>query len=148
MIPTWIILSGLAAITFGLGDFIVVLSGKKIMDIVLMYIVYCIIIGILNLIYLMGIRTNGINDILKFGYIEWIAILLFSGLYFIAYLTHFMALTRAPNAGLANALVMFHVVILTFLAYVVLNQPLNWQTLVGIIITFIGATIITLYSGI
>lgn len=144
----WILLSGLAALSFGVGDFVAVFTGHRDINIILLFTVYCVIIGVVNAIYLLFFRTDAMQQITNFDSTEWFLIIAFSGLYYFAYITHFVALNTAPNAGLANALVMFHVVILTLLAYFVLMQSLNWQTVLGIIITFIGAALITVYSNV
>lgn len=148
LLKNWIFLAAFAAFAFGLGDFIVVLSEQKKMDVITLYIVYCIVIGIVNAFYLFFIRKNAIKQVINFSFIEWGIVLSFSLLYFFAYLTHFKALQLAPNPGYANALIMFHVVILTLFAYFYLNKPLNLYTVLGIAITFVGAYIVTKYSGI
>jgi len=147
LLTNWIFLSAFAAITFGLGDFIVVLSEQKKMDVFTLYMVYMVVVGIISFI-LLSMRKDSANQVKNFSYTEWSIVAAFSFLYFFAYMSHFMALQKAPNPGYSNALIMFHVVVLTSLAYMFLNKPLNWQTSVGILITFIGAYIVTTFAGV
>jgi len=142
----WIFLSAFAAITFGLGDFIVVLSEEKKMDVLTLYMVYTVVVGLFSLFYLSLMRKDSLEQVKNFSYIEWTIVAAFSFLYFFAYMSHFMALQKAPNPGYSNALIMFHVIILTLLSYLFLNKPLNWKTVMGIVITFIGANIVTTYA--
>jgi uncharacterized membrane protein len=144
----WVFLAAFAAFTFGLGDFIVVLSEQKKMDVVTLYFTYTVVVGILSGIYLFLIKKNGLNQVINFSSTEWLIVASFSALYFFAYLAHFVALQRAPNPGYANTLVMFHVVILTLFAYYYLDKPLNWITVLGMIITCIGAYLVTMYAGV
>ena len=144
----WAALAAFSAITFGLGDFIVVLSEQKKMDVITLYAVYTIVVGIFSAIYLTMFRSGAIKQVLNFSSVEWLIVGTFSILYFVAYLSHFVAIQKAPNPGYANALIMFHVVILTLLAYYFLNKPLNSMTILGISVTFVGAYIVTQYSGV
>jgi drug/metabolite transporter (DMT)-like permease len=144
----WIFLAIFSAITFGLGDFIVVLSEQRKMDVITLYNVYTVIVGILSAIYLFVIKKNGVKQVVNFSSIEWLIVGAFSFLYFFAYVAHFIAIQKAPNPGYANSLIMFHVVILTVLAYYFLGKPLNSMTVVGMAITFVGAYIVTQYSGV
>ena len=139
----WIFLSAFAAITFGIGDFIVVLSEQKNMDVFSLYMAYNILVGFLCLIYLLSMEKNSFNQIINFSNNEWLIVFAFSLFYFVAYMSHFKALQKAPNPGYSNTLIMFHVVILTLLSYYFINKPLNWKTVVGILVTFIGAYIVT-----
>lgn len=148
LLSSWIFLSAFAALTFGLGDFIVVLSKDNKMDVLILYLVYNIVVGILSLLYITLIRSNSMNDIVNFSQVQWLIVAAFSLLYFFAYMSHFTALQVAPNPGYANALIMLHVVILTLFSYYFLDKPLNWQTSIGIIISFIGAYIVTRYANI
>lgn len=143
ILDNWVFLSSFAAITFGLGDFIVVLSEEKKMDVFTLYMTYSIVVGILSLILMVAVEKNSINQIINFSKTEWGIVFAFSFLYFFAYMSHFKALQKAPNPGYSNTLIMFHVVILTLFSYVFLKKPLNWKTSVGIAITFIGAYIVT-----
>ena len=138
----WIFLSAFAAITFGLGDFIVVLSEQKQMDVFTLYMTYSVVVGALSLGYIL-LKKDTATQVINFSFNEWLIVGAFSALYFSAYMSHFMALQKAPNPGYSNALIMFHVVILTALSYLYLKKPLNWKTIVGMIITFVGAYIVT-----
>ena len=148
LLNNWIFLASFAAITFGLGDFIVVLSGEKNMDIFNLYMAYNIIVGLVSLVFLYLVKRDSFNKIKNFSGFEWLIVLSFSILYYSAYMSHFIALQKAPNPGYSNALIMFHVVILTLLSVVFLNKPLNWLTTLGIGISFVGAYMVILYSGI
>lgn len=143
----WIFLSTFAAITFGLGDFIVVLSEEKKMDVFTLYMTYTVVVGVVSLLYMLIMDKESVTRVANFSGIEWGIVGAFSFLYFFAYMSHFKALQEAPNPGYSNALIMFHVVVLTLLSYYFLNKPLNWKTSVGIVITFIGAYIVTQYAS-
>lgn len=143
LLENWVFLSSFAAITFGLGDFIVVLSEEKKMDVFTLYMTYSVVVGILSLIIMVAVEKDSIKQVINFSKIEWGIVFAFSFLYFFAYMSHFKALQKAPNPGYSNALIMFHVVILTLFSYVFLKKPLNWKTSVGIAITFFGAYIVT-----
>ena len=142
ILENWIFLSIFAAITFGLGDFIVVLSEKRKMDTFLLYIMYTIVVGIFSMLFVLGNKNTLMPQIKNFDSYHWGVIFLFSIFYFAAYMTHFKALRIAPNPGYSNALIMFHVIILTLMSYFYLNKPLNIRTVIGIIITMIGSYII------
>ena len=142
----WIFLALFSALMFGLGDFFVVWSGDKKMDVITLYILYTIIIGIINLIYLIFFRSDSIPSIYKYTQTEWIIVALFCITYLLAYLLHFIAIQKAANPGYASALVMFHVLVLTGLSYWVLSKPLNKYTGLGIILTLGGAFLVTNYS--
>jgi drug/metabolite transporter (DMT)-like permease len=143
LLQNWIFLSGFAAITFGIGDFIVVLSEQKNMDVFTLYMTYNILVGLLSFVYLFVMERNSFDQIINFSNIEWLIVFAFSFFYFFAYMSHFRALQKAPNPGYSNTLIMFHVVVLTLLSYYFINKPLNWKTVVGILVTFIGAYIVT-----
>lgn len=142
LMQNWVFLSLFAATTFGLGDFIVVLSEQKKMNVLTLYIAYNIVVGLLCLFYITAVQKGSLTEIVNFSYADWLIVAAFSFLYFFAYMSHFKALQEAPNPGYSNALIMFHVIILTLLSYFLLSKPLNWKTSVGIIITFIGAYIV------
>jgi len=148
LLHNWVFLSAFAAITFGLGDFIVVLSEQMKMDVFTLYMTYTIVVGFLSLLYMVTMQKDSVQQITNFSNIEWTIVSAFSILYFFAYMSHFKALQEAPNPGYSNALIMFHVAILTLLSYFFLSKPLNWKTVVGILITFIGAYIVTKYATI
>jgi drug/metabolite transporter (DMT)-like permease len=144
----WVFLSAFAAITFGLGDFIVVLSGEKRMDVFTLYMTYMILVGILSFLILMMVKNDSLTQIKNFTKNEWIIVLCFSFLYFVAYLSHFNALQKAPNPGYSNVLIMFHVVVLTLLSYYFLNKPLNLMAVLGILITFIGVYMVVFNANV
>lgn len=144
-IKGWVIMAGVSAILFGLGDFIVVYSDTKKMDVVTLYVTYTILIGLLNLIYLL-IKRDGVKTIMGFGGGDWKIVVGLCVTYFAAYLLHFIAIQRASNPGYANALVMFHVVVLTLLSYYLLAKPLNAKAVIGMVLIFIGSGLVTLYS--
>jgi uncharacterized membrane protein len=146
VIPNWALLAIISAILFGLGDFIVVYSEKKKMDVVTLYITYTIIIGLLNLIYLFFFKKESIPQIIAFSQKQWLLIAGLCVTYLFAYLLHFVAIQKASNPGYANALVMFHVVVLTGLSYMYLAKPLNSQAIIGIGLIFVGGAMVTMYS--
>ena len=146
MINNWIFLSIFSAIVFALGDFIVVVSEKEGLNVHMLYSAYMISIGLISLIYILFFQEEGISKVQNLSYRSWLLIIAFSALYFLAYISHLQGIQRAPNPGYSNALVMFHVIILTVLSYVFLNKPLNWKTSVGIFLMFVGAFVITTFS--
>lgn len=145
-LPNWIIFAVISAITFGIGDFIVVSSEEKRMNVVTLYITYTILIGLLNLGYLVFFQPAKVKEIFAFKKSEWTIVGALCLFYLIAYLLHFMAIQQASNPGYANALVMFHVAVLTLLSYWFLAKPLNTASVIGIILMFVGGVIITLSS--
>lgn len=147
IVQNWVFLSAFAAITFGLGDFIVVLSGEKKMDVFTLYMAYMILVGILSFLILTVIKNDAMDQIINFTKNEWYIVFAFSFLYFFAYMAHFRALQKAPNPGYSNALIMFHVVILTLFSYYFLKKPLNSLTVLGIIITLIGVYMVINYAS-
>jgi len=64
LLQNWIFLSIFAAITFGLGDFVVVLSEEKKMDVFTLYMTYTIIVGMLSLIFMLAIEKNSLKQII------------------------------------------------------------------------------------
>lgn len=142
---SWIYLSIVSAILFGLGDFIVVYSAKK-MNVLTLYVTYTILIGLINLIYLLFFHQNGVSQIRSFGSTEWMIVAGLCLMYFFAYMSHFYAIQQATNPGYANALVMFHVVVLTALSYFFLAKPVNPKALIGVGLIFVGGWLVTLFS--
>jgi drug/metabolite transporter (DMT)-like permease len=146
MSKDWVMMAIVSAILFGIGDFIVVYSEDKRMNIITLYVTYTILIGLLNLIYLIVFRTDSIKDIYNFGIFQWNIVLGLCFFYFFAYMLHFFAIQKASNPGYANALVMFHVIVLTMLSYYFLSKPLNIMTMMGIGLIFVGGYLVTMYS--
>lgn len=142
----WVILAVLSAIFFGLGDFIVVMSENRNLDIMTLYITYTILIGLLNLLYLVLFKRKSITTIKEFSLNQWWIVLGLCFFYFFAYMMHFIAIQEATNPGYANALIMFHLVILTLLSWYYLSKPLNSMTVFGIILTLIGGFFVTIYA--
>lgn len=142
----WIGLAAISAIAFGLGDFIVVYSESKKIDVVTLYILYTILIGLMNLAYVILFRRETLRKISSFDVSKWMIVVGLCVTYLIAYLLHFVAIQQATNPGYANALVMFHVVVLTLLSYWFLSKPLGTQSVIGIALMFIGGLFITLGS--
>ena len=142
----WVLLAIAAAVLFGLGDFIVVYSEKQNMDVITLYVTYTILIGVINLIYLLGFHKNGVETIKKFDFSDWSVVGLLCVTYFFAYIMHFIAIQTATNPGYANALVMFHVVVLTGLSTLVLGKPLSKEALGGIALMFVGGYFVTTHS--
>lgn len=136
---TWAWLSIISAVLFGLGDYIVVFSEQSRMNIITLYATYTILIGLVSFIYLVWFRKNGVKDVLAFRGKEWMIVAGLSLMYFFAYILHFIAIQIATNPGYANALVMFHVLVLTMLSYFFLSKPLSMKSLAGILLMFIGA---------
>lgn len=145
MFQDWVLMAMVSAIFFGIGDFLVVYSESKKMDVITLYVTYTILIGLLNVLYLLY-RKDAISDIYNFGKVQWSLVLGMCFFYFIAYMLHFVAIQRATNPGYANALVMFHVIVLTMLSYYLLSKPLNSKTMMGIGLIFVGGYLVTLYS--
>jgi drug/metabolite transporter (DMT)-like permease len=142
----WILLAAFSAIFFGLGDFIVVASENQKMDVVTLYITYTILIGLLNLIYLVLFRQWSIGAIKNFTTNQWLIVLGLCFFYFFAYMMHFIAIQEATNPGYANALIMFHLVLLTTLSWYFLNKPLNKLAGLGVAFMFFGGYFVTMYS--
>jgi len=142
MIPNWAKLAIASAILFGLGDFLVVYSEGKKMDVVTLYITYTIIIGLLNLLYLLLFKKDSVSQILSFRFNEWTIVAGLCLTYLFAYLLHFIAIQKASNPGYANALVMFHVAVLTILSYLFLAKPLGVTAVMGIVLIFIGGALV------
>lgn len=143
----WITLSILSAVTFAFGDLVIVKSGIEQINTNFMFIMYTIITGLANLAYLAYNYPSYRTSVYSMTNKHWMLILSMSGFYMIAYLTHFFGLQKAPNPGYANALVMFHVAILTILSYLLYNKPLNRFGIIGILLMMIGAYYITIYSS-
>lgn len=142
----WVLLAIIAAVLFGLGDFIVVYSEVQKMDVITLYITYTILIGLINLIYLLFFRRSSFNQIRKFNSKEWLIVIGLCLMYFFAYMSHFVAIQQATNPGYANALVMFHVIVLTGLSYYFLAKPVNPKALFGVGLIFIGGWLVTLFA--
>lgn len=145
-IPNWVAFAVISAVAFGLGDFIVVYSENKKVDVVTLYITYTILIGLLNFAYLVFFQPGKIKKIVSFEFSEWMIVGGLCLTYLAAYLLHFVSIQRATNPGYANALVMFHVVVLTLLSYWFLAKPLNALSIFGMVLIFVGGVIITLQS--
>lgn len=146
-ILNWITLSVLSAVTFALGDLVVVKSSIEHIGVTVMFIIYTILVGIINFIYLFYNYSTYQNHINSLTYNQWSLIILMSIFYIIAYLSHFMGLQKAPNPGYSNALVMFHVAILTLLSYFLYNKPLNRYGIIGILLMMIGGYMISVYTS-
>ena len=142
----WIYLAAISAVLFGLGDFVVVYSEEKKMNVLTLYITYTIIIGLLNLAYLIFFKKDSLKQILSFNMNDWTIIALLCFFYLFAYMLHFVAIQSASNPGYANALVMFHVVVLTLMSYYYLDKPLNKYSVLGIGLMFIGGYFVTTNS--
>jgi drug/metabolite transporter (DMT)-like permease len=142
----WVLLAITSAILFGLGDFLVVYSEQQKMDVITLYVTYTIIIGLINLIYLIFFRKSMLSQVQKFTRNEWAIVAGLCVMYFLAYMLHFVAIQQASNPGYANALVMFHVIVLTALSYWFLSKPVNMKALIGVGFVFVGGWLITLFS--
>lgn len=139
----WIIIALISAITFALGDAVVVKSGLENGDGgIPLFIAYTILMGGLCLVYLL-VYPEKIEEIYKY---RFQSILVITLLFLVAYYCHYLSLTTSPNPGYANALVMFHVAILSLIGYFYLGKPLNKKTISGIILMFIGAYLVVVYS--
>lgn len=136
----------ISAIFFGIGDFIVVFSEQKKMDVITLYMTYTIVIGAINLLYLVLFKKESIKDIIAFNTIDWTIVAGLSFFYFLAYMLHFIAIQKATNPGYANALVMLHVIVLTMLSYFLLSKPLDYRAVFGIGVMFIGGYLVTMYA--
>jgi uncharacterized membrane protein len=141
-VPGWAHIAMISAILFGLGDFIVVYSEKNKTDVVTLYITYTIVIGLLNLIYLLVFKKDSVPHIMNFNRNEWMIVAGLCVTYLFAYLLHFVAIQKATNPGYANALVMFHVVVLTLLSWWFLAKPISAQAVIGIGLIFVGCTLV------
>lgn len=142
----WVGLAILSAILFGLADFIVVLSERKSMDVISLYFTYSIIVGLVSLVFVLLFKKSVIEETIKYNRTQWSLVLGMCFLYFIAYILHFIALQKAPNPGYANALIMFHVIVLTLLSCYFLSKPINNLTIFGIAMMFVGGYFVTLYA--
>ena len=145
IMSAWIINAVISAITFAIGDFLVVRTQLENKGIIPLFLAYTLIMGVLVSISLY-VYPDYYQAIRQYGTNHWKMILAISVIFLVAYYTHFRALTLAPNPGYANALVMFHVALLSLLSYYFLDKPLNRQTVLGIILMFIGAYLVVTYS--
>lgn len=146
MLKDWVIMAIVSAVFFGIGDFLVVFSEERRMNVVTLYITYTILIGLLNLVYLLAFRKDSIKQIYDFDTSQWNIVFGLCFFYFLAYMLHFVAIQKASNPGYANALVMFHVIVLTMMSYYILSRPLNAMTVAGIGLIFAGGYLVTMYS--
>lgn len=145
-VQAWVWLAIASAVFFGLGDYLVVYSEQRKMNVITLYVTYTILIGLANLVYLLWFRKNGVRDVVSFTKEQWLIVVGLCVLYFFAYMMHFVSIQRATNPGYANALVMFHVVVLTMLSYWFLGKPLNAKAVGGIALIFIGGWLVTMNS--
>ena len=139
----WVIIALISAISFALGDATVVKAGlENGNNSIPLFVSYTALMGIFCLIYMLFYP-----EILEavYGY-KFQSILTITILFTVAYYFHYLSLNMASNPGYANALVMFHVAILSLISYFYFNKPLNRKTIMGIVLMFIGAYFIVVYS--
>lgn len=138
---SWVAAASLAAVLFGLGDFLVVKTECQASALTV-FLAYSIIIGIGSAIIL-AIRKDKTKLVRKLmDNVGLKTLLSIAALHFFAYIFHFYAIQKATNPGYANALVMFHVAVLALLSWWVLGKPLSASGLAGVLIMFVGAFII------
>lgn len=138
----WITSATISAISFAIGDALVVKTGIENKGHVPLFLSYTILMGLFALIYLFIYPEY---QIIVANY-RWQSIIGITLLYIIAYYFHYSALTTVNNPGYANALVMFHVAILSIISYFYLNRPLNILTILGITLMFVGAFFVVQYN--
>lgn len=135
---SWPALAAIAGLLFGVGDFLVVKTEKKA-SALSVFAAYSVAIGAASAMILMNQPKETQNITANVG---WGMIMIIAALHFVAYLTHFMSIQRASNPGYANAIVMFHVVVLALLSWKYLAKPLTPKGVLGIALMFIGASIV------
>jgi len=138
---SWVLASALAAVLFGLGDFLVVKTEQQATSLAV-FLAYSIIIGLGSALILSFRKDKTkllgklVNDVgLK-------TLFSIAALHFLAYNLHFYAIQKAKNPGYANALVMFHVAVLALLSWWFLGRPLSFGGVIGVVTMFVGAFII------
>lgn len=141
---SWILFALISAITFALGDLMVVYISHNI-DTVLLFIVYTILMGLVCFVYLLY-NVAYLQNIQQFSQYQWIILSIITLLFIFAYLSHYKALTLAPNPGYANSLITLHVILLSVLSYYLLDKPINLYTMIGIIMMLSGGVLINIYS--
>lgn len=135
---SWVFAATLSAILFGIGDFFVVRTEQKA-DVLTVFAAYSFLIGLGSLMVLIN-QKGSVQSLLSnvgLGTLALIAVL-----HFFAYLFHFYAIQQATNPGYANALVMFHVVVLAGLSWWFLGKPLSAIGVFGVLLMFAGAYVI------
>ena len=143
---SWIEHSVASAVSFALGDFIVVKNQIEGSDPVSLFLCYTLLMGVF-VSMLLYLNKDYNTQIKRFSLQDWRQIVVISIIFLVAYYTHYKALLLAPNPGYANSLVMFHVALLAMLSYLFLGRPLNTKTTIGIGLMFVGSFMIIKYSG-
>lgn len=106
------------------------------------FLTYSIIIGIASLVIVLARKDLAAKVSKLFDQVGLKTLLAIAALHFLAYVFHFHAIQKAINPGYANALIMFHVAVLTLLSWKFLNKPLSTRGVLGIAIMFVGAFVI------
>lgn len=144
--PRWVMLSLISAISFALGDFLVVkVTSQGVIGEQGVFAVYMILCAIAITIYLCW--SNNISVELFYGLSNTQTptyLLVISALMLVAYYSHYLALTGAPNPGYANSLIVLHVIFLSMLSYYFLDKPLDRLRVFGILLTITGAIIVAI----
>ena len=138
----WIANALTSAFFFAFGDFMTVKSQtERSFGAMPVFVSYTILMGIIALT-LVYHNKDFYQALTNYNRNDWIVIIVLSVVFMIAYYTHFVAISEAPNPGYANTLVMFHVILLSVLSYFFLDKPLTKWALIGIILVFIGTYIV------
>ena len=145
----WIIYAIISAITFALGDLSIVFSSinQQANQSNIIFVIYTALMGICSILYIIFSQEYS-QYIISMTPMIWRNMLIITALFIIAYFTHYKAITQALNPGYANAIIMFHVAILTLLSYYYLEKPIDLKIIGGVILMLIGAIIISYYSSI
>jgi drug/metabolite transporter (DMT)-like permease len=141
----WIASAAISALTFAIGDFLVVKSQVEHLGAIPLFLSYTVLMGVIGAAILF-LSRDYYETVAGFDSHHWIVILGVAVLFLVAYYTHFLALGQAPNPGYANALVMFHVALLSAISYFALGKPLNRETVFGIALMFAGSYFVIMYS--
>lgn len=67
----------------------------------------------------------------------------FAVLFFLGNMLFFEGLVRAPNAGLARALMTVEVCALAILSWFLFDAPLSWMKITGVIFVSVGAVLVS-----
>ena len=132
---TWIIYSFIASILSALTLIIL----KVFTDNVGFLLISFVIVGIMSLIYLLGFYTTDVKVMLPYAFLY--AILFISMNILICY-----AFKCSTNISYAHLIINLNIILTIIASYFLFKQKLNIYTLIGIIITLIGVTIVIFNS--
>lgn len=144
--PRWAMLSLISAISFALGDFLVVkVTNQGVIGEQGVFAAYMILCAVAITIYLWWSKNISLDYLRSLSNSQTLTNLsVISVLMLVAYYSHYLALTGAPNPGYANSLIVLHVIFLSILSYYFLDKPLDRARVLGILLTITGAIIVTL----